>query len=194
MAPSPPPAHPLLQAAPLVPSLGHQEDQPCIVTAVAEVGLSGPSDLLQLLDDEAGLLQGLPQEFLVQGQSRSLLSPTMKKGVSKLPLSTRWPPGRSRVLRWRRAWRQAWGVGQAAWRHREEVRPSAGGRTAGSGGRSFRPSHLSTRVTALLTRSSFPALLSPDGRDERGRPGHAHHLDHSRHSRPFSACRPGSQF
>lgn len=83
--------HPL--PAPLVPSLSHQEEQPCVVTAVIQVGLSGPSDLLQLLDDEAGLLQGLPQEFLVQGQSREPLIPHHEEGGLEAPAQHQMAPG-----------------------------------------------------------------------------------------------------
>lgn len=89
---------PFLQVAASVPSPGLQEEEPCVVGAVIQAGLSGLRKLLQLLSDEAGLLQGYPQEFLLQGQEH-LLTPTMKKLASKSPLSIRWPLGRGRVLR-----------------------------------------------------------------------------------------------
>lgn len=78
---------------PLVPSLGHQEEQPCVVSAIIHVGLSGPSNLLQLLNDEAGLLQGLPQEFLIQGQSGEPLVPHHEEGGLEAPAQHQMAPG-----------------------------------------------------------------------------------------------------
>lgn len=150
MAPSPPPAYLLLQAAAPVPSLGHQE-QPCAVTAAIQVGLSGPSELLQLLDGEAGLLQGLPQEFLIRGQSREPLVPHHEEGGLEAPAEHQMAPGPGQAPE------AAQGGGQAASGHRQELEPAAGGRTAGSRGRACRTSRLRLRVTALPARSAFSA-------------------------------------
>ena len=81
------------KSLPLVPSPGHQEEQPCVVRAVIQMGLSGPSDLLQLLNDEASLLQGFPQEFLIQGQSGEPLVPHHEEGGLKAPAQHQMAPG-----------------------------------------------------------------------------------------------------